>query len=190
MYAVIGLGNNGAQYERTRHNAGFIIVDRLVQESDWAYDKYARADLVYGHIGDHEVVYAKPRTLMNRSGQTVEYLIEKHTLVSEHIIVVHDDIDLPVGYVRVSLNRGHGGNNGIRSIFQHIGSTKIVRIRVGVSHVRPDDTSKILKQPVLGEFSKEDYQAILALAPDISSIIRTIVTQSPEHAMNEVNERP
>jgi peptidyl-tRNA hydrolase, PTH1 family len=157
MKLIVGLGNPGKRYEKTRHNVGFMIVEKLHTLLDihtvspWELSKKFNAFIAGGSINDEKVFLVKPMTFMNNSGEAVGLIAHYYKIVPEDIIVVHDDKDLPLGTVKVQQNRGHGGHNGIRSITQHIGTKDFGRIRVGIAsknEKRMSDTAQF----VLGKF--------------------------------------
>lgn len=185
MYLVVGLGNPGEEYEKSRHNVGFILLDSIVSG---VWEKSSKANTFYfkGEIKNEEVEYLKPQTFMNESGFSVAYAEKKHSILPEHIIVIHDDIDLPLGTIRISFDRGDGGHNGIKSIFQHLGSREFVRVRVGISII--DETGVLRKPDVLGNFSKSDLEKLKTdIAPKVSSILESIIVDGREKAMTLYN---
>ena len=141
MKLVVGLGNPGKRYEKTRHNVGFMILDglrnRLVEEgceiNEWELSKKFNAELSGCQIKDEKIILAKPMTFMNASGQTVQLIAHYYKIPVRDIIVIHDDKDLNLGVVKVQSDRGHAGHNGVRSIVDHIGSQKFNRVRVGIA---------------------------------------------------------
>lgn len=185
MFLVVGLGNPGEKYEKTRHNAGFIVLDEMFENEDWGLGKNSKAEYTSESIGEELVEYIKPQTFMNESGISVRYAKDKHEISDENIIVVYDDIDLPVGKIKISHDRGNGGHNGIRSIEQHLGTTNFTRIRIGISQEL--EGGKVIKPNVLGTFSKTDLDTIKKLAVITKDIIKTIVTEGREAAMNKFN---
>lgn len=186
MILIIGLGNPGQKYEKTRHNVGWIIFDELLKDVDWSKSSKAKTLYFNNMIGEEKVEYLKPQSFMNESGLSVSYAQKKHKIESENIIVIHDDIDLPVGKIKISYDRGDGGHNGIKSIMDHLGSQSFIRIRVGVSIL---DENKILRKPnVLGNFSKEEFKIIdKDVSLTVGKILETIVTEGKEAAMNKFN---
>jgi PTH1 family peptidyl-tRNA hydrolase len=133
MKIIVGLGNPGRKYERTRHNAGFMALDELARglRFDLSREKY-QAFIGKGMIGDVEALLAKPQTYMNESGRSVGAILRYTRAKHSDLIVVHDEIDLPLGVVRVKAGGGHGGHNGLRSIIEHLGTPDFIRVRVGV----------------------------------------------------------
>lgn len=185
MFLVIGLGNPGEKYEKTRHNAGFIVVDRILGDIDWELNKNARAKYFKTTVGEEVVEYIKPETFMNESGISARYVKDKHKLSNDNIIVLYDDIDLPIGKIRVSHDRGNGGHNGIRSLEQHLGGTDFMRIRIGISQDAGD--GKVIKPNVLGKFTSEELTAIYTVTETVAKALETIIKQGKEATMNKVN---
>ncbi len=172
---VVGLGNPGRSYQRTRHNIGFLVVDELASRygGDWRSKKKAEAAPV--SIGAANATLLKPTTYMNNSGVALAgYKLEQ-------IVVVHDDLDLPAGDVRVKLGGGHGGHNGLRSIFQHLGKD-FVRVRVGIGRppvgVAPVDY-------VLGRMDSAIKEAV----PRAADAVEAVIEKGSEAAMNHFNTR-
>lgn len=181
---VLLLGNPGSRYENTKHNAGWIIADEWGFE--WATNKYAEAK----EAREGMLVFVKPETYMNESGRSALWYKKEYELSPEDFVVVYDDVDLPIGTVRVSFNRGSGGHNGIKSIEQSLGGANFVRIRVGVA--KKDEEGKaelpgVRHDFVLSSFSKQEQETIQSLAPKIKKIIDTITEDGVEKAMNEFN---
>lgn len=185
MFLIVGLGNPGEKYVKTRHNAGFIVLGEILGDVDWDFNKNGNVEYTQTEIGDKTVEYLKPQTFMNESGMSVRYVKDKHSVLDENIIVVYDDIDLPLGKVKISHDRGSGGHNGIRSIEQHLGTTGFIRIRIGISLELED--GKVVKPNVLGILSKNDLETLTKLSGRVKDIIKTIVTEGREVAMNKFN---
>lgn len=181
-YLVVGLGNPGEKFETTRHNAGWLALDFAYPDLSWGRDSYADA----GTAVRDGIVFAKPATFMNLSGETVGYFVAKKGVLPENVIVLYDDLDLPIGRMKISFDRGSGGHNGIRSIESHLGSRQFVRIRIGISKTLPDGS--LSKPNVLGNFEPDELKALEDLAPKIRSAIRTVAEQGREKAMTEFNQ--
>ena len=172
---VAGLGNPGARYERTRHNAGFLVVDELAYRHGAAWRQEGRADVVSLRFGSEEVALLKPRTYMNGSGVAlVGY-------EARDVIVVHGDLDLPAGDARVKVGGGSGGHKGLGSIIARLGSD-FVRVRVGVG--RPPAGASAAEH-VLGRMDPAVERALPAGADAVEAILR----EGPEAAMNRFNAR-
>ena len=165
MKLIIGLGNPGKKYEKTRHNVGFMVLDilreRLSQQyqmSEWCVSKKFNALICGGTINNTKILLAKPITFMNASGQSIALIGQFYRLVPENMIVVHDEKDLPLGDIRVQKDRGHAGHNGIRSIMEQIGSKEFTRVRCGIASDDPkkmkDTATFVLKKFSLLEKKK------------------------------------
>src|SRR5215469_2103960 len=137
MKLVIGLGNPGPQYEHTRHNAGFRILDKLAANFGWKWnERRSRAVLAGGTIGSEKVVLAKPLTFMNLSGQTVGELVRWYKISPEDVLIVYDELDLPIGKIRLRAGGSAAGHNGLRDIIAHLHTDQFPRLRVGIDHPR------------------------------------------------------
>lgn len=154
MKCIVGLGNPGKKYTRTRHNVGFLVVDALRDKlaetytvSDWQLSKKFNAEVCGTSIGGEKIVLVKPMTFMNASGQAVQLIASFYKMLPKDVIVVHDDKDLMLGEVKHQFERGHAGHNGVRSIIEYLGTNKFDRVRVGVASEnerRMRDTSKFV----------------------------------------------
>jgi len=189
MFVVVGLGNTGGRYEKTRHNAGWILLDALLGDVIWSHDGMANAHIYIDAVAGHEVMYVKPLTMMNRSGETIAYLMKQYNVTPDCMMVLHDELDLSVGQVKISHNRGHGGNNGVRSIHQHIGGKHVARMRIGISHLTDEEIPRRIKTNVLGDFNAQDMQKIKGLAQITAHAIKIWIERGVEHAMNQINEK-
>jgi PTH1 family peptidyl-tRNA hydrolase len=186
-YFVLGLGNPGSKYEKTRHNAGWIVLEHIYQ--DFVQHKYIDARYTHEVIGNTNVHIVLPQTFMNRSGEVIpkiQHHFSEH-YDQRHLIVIHDDIDLPLGTVKVSYGRGAGGHNGVTSVMKYIGSKNLIRIRIGIAQIHD---SVMVKPPVLGMFQQQEYQYLIDnIAPRIQTILTAIVGHGYEYAMNHFNEK-
>ncbi|OIO46044.1 MAG: aminoacyl-tRNA hydrolase [Parcubacteria group bacterium CG1_02_37_51] len=147
MKLLIGLGNPGKQYDQTRHNIGFMVLDNLAGKNKWHTSKKANALYLWQEIADQEVELFKPQTFMNASGLAVALAMKKHNLEPKDIIVIHDDKDLLLGDIRTQTDRSAAGHNGIKSIIEHLGTQDFTRIRIGIASDNPrkmSDTSKFV----------------------------------------------
>lgn len=159
LIAVIGLGNPGPEYAQTRHNAGFWLADRLVERHRGNLRPESRfhGELARLRIGSADVLVLKPLTYMNRSGQAVSALAQFYKLPTEDIVVAHDELDLPVGTVRMKVGGGHGGHNGLRDIHKPLGAG-YRRIRIGVGH--PGDRHLVMPYLTQTRPSKAEQTAL------------------------------
>lgn len=161
LIALAGLGNPGSEYAATRHNAGFWLANRFVERHRGSFRKEARfyGELARVRVGaDTEVLVLKPQTFMNRSGQAVSALLQFYKIAVENLIVAHDELDLPVGAVRLKLGGGHGGHNGLRDIHKPLGDG-YRRVRIGVGH--PGQRELVMPYLTQMRPPKAEEQAIL-----------------------------
>jgi peptidyl-tRNA hydrolase, PTH1 family len=189
MKLVIGLGNPGTQYERTRHNTGFRIVDKFVAKHGWKWsERHHRAILATGTIGPEKVVLAKPITFMNLSGESVGELVRWYKIQLEDILLVCDDLDLPVGKVRLRTKGSAGGQNGLDSVIRHLHTTEFPRLRIGIgrpTNNRGDAISYVLGIPGL------DDRILLDTGEDRAvEAIEMVITQGLGTTMNVINADP
>ena len=151
MKLIVGLGNPGMRYARTRHNAGFDAVDRFAARQGWSWDtRRARSLLASGTVDAEKIVLVKPQTYMNDSGQAVGELVRFYKLDPADLLVICDDLDLPLGRVRVRPSGSAGGQHGLESIIQHLGTNKFPRIKIGVgrpSNGRMENVDFLLSAP-------------------------------------------
>lgn len=156
MFLILGLGNPGPRYETTRHNAGFIVVDNLAEKHriKFSHNKY-RCRYGQGDVCGVEVMVAKPMTYMNESGKSAKAILSDLKITPDRIIVVHDDIDLPLGKVKIKSKGGDGGQRGLRSIAETLRTKEFHRVRIGVG--RPEHQDEIVDY-VLSSFEDEEVQ--------------------------------
>ncbi|MBI4188397.1 MAG: aminoacyl-tRNA hydrolase, partial [Chloroflexi bacterium] len=158
MNLIVGLGNPGRSYANNRHNLGFMCLSYFAKKHGLSFDKkQGQARTASGEVAGHKVILARPQTYMNASGEAVSYLVRKYKVSLEDLIVVHDDLDLPVGKIRIRRGGSAAGHKGIKSIIADLGSPDFVRIRVGIgqsgdSRLNENDVIDY----VLGGFSEEE----------------------------------
>ncbi len=189
MKLVIGLGNPGAEYERTRHNVGFRVVDKLAAKHGWKWnERRSRAVLASGTIGSEKVVLAKPLTFMNLSGQTVGELVRWYKVSPEDVLVVYDELDLPVGKIRLRAEGSAAGHNGLRDIIAHLHTNQFPRLRVGIGHPR---SSRIRGRDHVLSAPSGDERILLETGEDRAvDAVEMAITQGLEKTMNVVNTDP
>jgi peptidyl-tRNA hydrolase, PTH1 family len=164
-YLVIGLGNPGREYEPTRHNLGFRVVDELAgRYRAQVRDKAAKSLTGRIRVGDKEVVLAKPQTMMNLSGLAAKALRAKYDVPLERLLVVHDELDLPFGRLRVRADGSAGGHNGVRSLIESLGTASFARVRIGIGRPVGDEVEYLLSP--FTEPEREALPPILARAAD------------------------
>lgn len=186
---IVGLGNPGSRYEKTRHNIGFLALDRLAYDlnADLSQEKFSGifAQSTLNHT--HPVTLLKPQTFMNLSGKSVAPCAKFFQIPPERIIVIHDELEFPFGIVRVKVGGGHAGHNGLRSIIEQLGGAKdFIRIRVGIG--RPARGS--VSDYVLGQLSTDEQPWIDDLCRQISQDIALVLQEGPRAAMNRIHARP
>ena len=186
MFLVVGLGNPGRRYVRTRHNVGFKVIENLQERWQIQGESAQLGALVgSGMIASTRVTLARPQKFMNRSGHPVASIAGYYKLADKDVIVVHDDVDLPFGQVRVKRGGGHGGHNGLRDIIKHFGRD-FPRIRVGVG--RPPegwDTADY----VLGKWGPSEQDEVSHMVDQASNAVEAVLRDGLEAAMNQFNTR-
>ncbi|MDE2460943.1 MAG: aminoacyl-tRNA hydrolase [Gammaproteobacteria bacterium] len=184
---VVGLGNPGADYVLTRHNAGFWFVDALARAhgGSFSHERKFSGDVCRLNIAGHDVRLLKPDTFMNRSGQAVQVLAAYLKLPPEAILVAHDDLDLPVGTVRLKQGGGHGGHNGLRDIIDRLGEN-FARLRFGIG--RPEVNEEIIDY-VLHRAGDEDESKIMEAVGASLAVLPKILAGEMEKAMHELHSR-
>jgi peptidyl-tRNA hydrolase, PTH1 family len=184
--AVVGLGNPGPRYEGTRHNVGVVVLEELLGRTGSRLKNHKSGCLVAeARLASTSTILARPTSYMNESGRPVASLVRYYKVATENLIVVHDEIDIPFGEVRVKLGGGTAGHNGLNSIVPHLGK-EFVRIRVGVSRPRgrqdPADY-------VLSDFSSAERKELPFIVDKAADAVESVIEHGVERAMNEVNTR-
>lgn len=182
---IIGLGNPGEKYARSRHNIGFRCLDAIAKSYDAKFDHKSKYELASCVISDKQAFLMKPRTFMNNSGEAVAPVINFYHIPIEGLIVLYDDMDLPLGKLRIREKGSAGGHNGMRSIITHIGSENFVRVRVGIG--RPEAAGHNTIGHVLGDFSKDEESSIKAAVDNVKNVIEVMVKDGVNSAMNKFN---
>ena len=195
MFYIVGLGNPGEKYANTRHNIGWLVLDRFLSESQLprpiessAYSGWVSE----GMLAKEEVVALYPNTFMNNSGSAVVKLVKSHE--AQQLVVIHDDIDLPFGEIKVGQGRGPGGNNGVKSIIEKLGSKEFIRIRIGIAP-KSFWTGKVkrpvgggpLERFVLKPFTSGEKKQLPEVCERVVGALQTIVSEGVEDAMNRFN---
>jgi PTH1 family peptidyl-tRNA hydrolase len=204
MIIIVGLGNPGKKFEKTRHNLGFLIIENLKLKienfSDWRYEKKFKAEISRGKIDNQKVILAKPQTFMNESGKAVKLLTKTYTLDPKNLIVFHDDLDLPLGKIKIVKNRGSAGHKGVQSIIDELGTKNFVRFRIGI---RPKEKIRIgafafreakgraiafrMQNFVLEKFSKDEEKILKEVIKRTCQAIEVAIKEGLEKAMQEFN---
>ncbi|MBI1423355.1 MAG: aminoacyl-tRNA hydrolase [Gammaproteobacteria bacterium] len=183
---MVGLGNPGRDYADTRHNAGFWFVDAVARKYGGSFkaEKKFHGELARTRIDGNEVWLLKPDTFMNLSGQAVLALMQFYKIALASVLVVHDELDLPVGVARLKQGGGHGGHNGLRDITNRCGGNGFQRLRLGIGH--PGDKSRVTNH-VLTRVSSEDQQAIEHAMADAMDVLPLVIDGEFPKAMNKLH---
>jgi len=191
MKLVVGLGNPGRIYTNNRHNVGFICLNHFARTQGIRFDKkQGRARIGIGEVADSKVVIARPQTYMNSSGQSVSRLVRKFDINLADLLVIHDDLDLPLGKIRIRQGGGSGGHKGVDSIITCLGSQDFLRLRIGIG--RPTTPFAQISEAdiiayVLSDFNADEKQTITQVIPKVSEAILCLITEGLTAAMNKYN---
>lgn len=185
MWLVVGLGNPGEKYARTRHNVGFMVVDALSAAASASFQSNFKGEVAKSELEGHPVLFLKPQTFMNCSGESVQPAAHFHKIPTSNIIVIHDELDLPFGTVRVKIDGGHGGNNGIRDIVRALGPS-FVRVRVGVGRPQIKGTEA---DYVLNEYRAEEKPVLAKQIQVACDAVKCIIVESAQKAQMLFNQK-
>jgi peptidyl-tRNA hydrolase, PTH1 family len=186
VFLIVGLGNPGADYAKTRHNAGFLLVEKLAAQwrAGWANEKKFQARTARAERGGRTVLLAEPQTYMNLSGESVGALVKFYQLPVERLMVVVDDADLPLGEIRLRPGGGTGGHHGLESVMQHVGSREYARLRLGIG--RKDETRQIVGH-VLGKFSVAENALLDKVLERAAGQLECWLAEGIQKAMSQFN---
>ena len=185
-WLVVGLGNPGARYESTRHNMGFLALDRLAEREKLRFNKLRfKAWTAEWELGEDKVLVMKPQTYMNLSGESVGAAARFYKIPADHILVVSDDIALPVGKLRLRAAGSAGGHNGLKNIIRHLGSDRFPRIKVGVG--MPQNAEYDIADWVTGMPMGEEQKILLDALDRAAQAIPAVITLGMDKAMNRFN---
>ena len=192
MKLIVGLGNPGRGYAHNRHNIGFMCLSHFARKQGIRFDrKRGKARIGVGKVAGGGVILAKPQTFMNLSGQSVSRLVSGFNIALDNLLVIHDDLDLPLGKMRLRRGGSSGGHKGIDSILFSMGSRDFVRLRVGIG--RPEsvgnhaDGVEVIISYVLSDFTPEEKRVATQVIPRVSEAILYILTEGLLSAMNKYN---
>ncbi len=192
-WLVVGLGNPGAKYERNRHNIGFHVVDELARKGGFPAWKSGKlgGDTTSGSLAGSRCVLVKPMEFMNHSGFAIQRVADFHAISPAHIVVVHDELDLDFGIVRLKQGGGHGGHNGLRSIIEQLGTPDFGRVRMGIGRdPNKPPGSKDAASWVLSDFPASQAKALSAVISAGCDGVEAILADGMTKAMNRQNARP
>ena len=186
QWLVVGLGNPGAKYESTRHNMGFLVVDKLAQNEKLKFNKLRfKAWTATWEVGGEKVLLMKPQTYMNLSGEAVGQAARFYKIPADHVLVISDDIALPAGKLRIRAGGSAGGHNGLKNIIQHLGTDRFPRIKVGVGS--PLQAEHDIADWVTGKPMGEDQKVIIEALDKAVAAIPVLIEQGVDRAMNRFN---
>lgn len=208
MFYVVGLGNPGDEYEDTRHNTGREAIVKLAQDinaEDFEFNKKANSEVAEGKLKKEKLSLILPDTFMNKSGSAISYFLKPRTgkdKSRQDLIVVHDDLDLPLGKIKISYNKGVGGHRGLDSIAKAIKTLEFVRVRVGVSpstpkgkakkpgmNLSPKAAEKAVIDFILGKWKPKEKEELKKIFKKVSEAVQMIVISGREKAMNIYNSQ-
>lgn len=183
---VVGLGNPGPNYAKTRHNVGFMVADVLAARIGAAFTvhKKSGAEVVSGHLGGRSVLVAKPRVFMNESGRNIGPLAKFYSVVPANVIVVHDELDIDFGRIRLKVGGGEGGHNGLRSVASALGSKDFARVRIGVGRPpgRQDPAAYVLQA-----FNSVERSEVPIIVEQAADAVELLIQSGLEPAQNTVH---
>ncbi len=190
MKLIVGLGNPGKKFEKTRHNMGFRTVDEIAASFQFPISKFQsifNAKISKGQISDEQILLVKPQTFMNESGKAVKILNTKYKIQNTNLFVLHDDIDLPIGKIRISIGRSSAGHKGVESIIKELGSKNFVRFRIGIKSRKTKSNERKAEKFVLEKFSKDEEKILKEVIEKTVEAIETAIKESLEKAMAKYN---
>lgn len=185
-YLIVGLGNIGDEYEDTRHNIGFIVADALAQEGKAVFKPERHAAMTKLSVKGRIMVVIKPTTYMNLSGKAVRYWMQKEDIPLENILIIVDDLALPLGILRMRKKGSDGGHNGLISIIELLESTEFTRIRFGIGN---DFAKGYQVDYVLGRWTSEEAKILIPRVKEAVEMIKSFVLTGPDRTMNVFNKR-
>jgi peptidyl-tRNA hydrolase, PTH1 family len=189
MFLIIGLGNPGEKYENTRHNLGFEVINKLRETCkfpNFKFHKKSNAFTAEGQIENEEIILAEPQTFMNLSGSAAPPLIDYYHVEQKGIVIIHDDIDIPFGKIRISKDSGSGGHKGVSSFIENLGTKNFIRIRIGIlpDFGKPEKVENF----VLKKFTKSEEKILEEIIKKVIEAIEILIKDGLEKAMNEFNQ--
>jgi len=195
QYIIVGLGNPGQEYEVTRHNTGRIIVDafgKSIGVKEWKENKKLKAETAEMKLGKNTVLLIKPNTFMNKSGDALKGLV-KSKKAAETLVVVHDDLDIPFGNMKMSFNKSAGGHRGVESIIKTVKTEGFIRLRIGICPTTPSGKlkkpqgEKEVEKAILGKFKPLEFEALKKLSKRANEGLETLVLEGKDIATGKIN---
>ncbi|MCK4520657.1 aminoacyl-tRNA hydrolase [Candidatus Parcubacteria bacterium] len=189
MILIVGLGNPGEKYKRTRHNVGFMVLDefkKIHSFSDWQLKKKFKAEISEGTLTGKKIILAKPQTFMNESGKAVKIMQQETRDKRQELYVIHDDLDLGLGKMKIVQNRGSAGHKGVQSIINEIGNKNFIRFRIGIKNKELEIQN--IEDFVLKKFTKDEKKVIKETVQKTCKAIEMAIKQGIEKTMSEFNK--
>lgn len=192
MKIIVGLGNPGKKFEKTRHNLGFLVLDEIRKK--WKFKKFEKsekflAEISKGKFNDEEIILAKPQTFMNNSGKSVKLLIANWRSQIANLWVIHDDLDILLGKIKISLGRGSAGHKGVQSIIDELNTKEFLRFRIGIKPLSKNLKAQQNRENfVLEKFNKKEMKILKKVIGKVIRAIETTLKEGIEKAMNEFNK--
>lgn len=190
---IVGLGNPGEQYRKTRHNVGFDVLDALCDRWQLSLSENRKFKGQYGDgtaLAGHKILLLKPLTYMNRSGQSVRAVVDWFKLEPSSVLVIYDDMDLPLGRLRLRPSGSAGGHNGMKSIISHLGTQEFPRLRIGIGSTdHAGNRDQAVVAHVLGKFSPDEKRLVIAAINQAIEAVETALVKGTEKAMSLFNGR-
>lgn len=188
MKLIVGLGNIGKEYAGTRHNIGFMVADKIAEQHSLTFNKEIRdANWAEFRLGAEKIILIKPTTYMNESGKAVGAYARFYGIEPADIAIIQDDMDLPVGTIRIRKKGSSGGHNGIKSIQNHLGTDEFPRFKIGIGH--PKHEQQVVIDHVLHRFQGDDKMAIDQAVATMAEAVETWLTEDIEKVMNKFNTK-
>jgi PTH1 family peptidyl-tRNA hydrolase len=183
LWLIAGLGNPGSRYEKTRHNIGFLVLEEFLRRLHLEFREKEDYKIAEGSLGDERIIFLEPLTFMNRSGIAVRKIMQKSNVFPGTLIVVHDDLDLETGTLKIRKKGSSGGHKGIESIIQNIGTRDFIRDKIGIGR----DPFVPAEKYVLSKFRKEELQVIKEAIGRAVESVQSIIIDGADRAMNRFN---
>ena len=192
MRLIVGLGNPGRCYQDSRHNIGFICLNHLACKQAIRFDrKQGKARIGSGEVAGETVILAKPQTYMNLSGESVSRLVSKFGVTLDNLLVIHDDLDLPLGKIRIRQGGSSGGHKGVESIIANLGSEDFPRLRIGIGRPGTDSLNQCGEDEiisyVLSGFAPQEKEVVSRTIPLVSDALLSLISEGIDTAMNKYN---
>jgi len=183
MWVIAGLGNPGRKYSRTRHNIGFMAVEEIAQRNGIEFTDRKEYRIGRGSIEGHNVILIEPILYMNRSGPVVNAILKKFTVQFDNLIVIHDDLDMETGKLRIRKTGSSGGHKGVESIIQNIGAKDFIRVKIGIGR----EPGTLAEDYVLSKFTRHEISAIKETIEKTTDAVHAIIDEGVDKAMNTFN---